>query len=152
MKSKLILFILSLTAVLGSLYLENYGNPILNLQNGEGLFPALSGYVPCRLCWWQRIFMYPIPLIAGLSLLTKEPSSKIIMLLSFVGACISTYHYIIQKIPINTGFECSATNPCSAFYIDYFGFITIPFLALVAFIGIFVLAYIDYKKGLFNKE
>ena len=60
--------------------------------------------------------------------------------LSIIGFCISFYHYLVQKVP---GFSevrpCEQGVSCNAQYIDWMGFITIPFLALTAFFLITVI-------------
>src|SRR5699024_2647894 len=62
--------------------------------------------------------------------------------------CISIYHYALQKVPQlqdNGGF-CGDV-PCTLQYANYFGFVTIPFLAGIAFIIIFVCHLILLKEG-----
>src|SRR5690625_2736409 len=97
------------------------------------------GYEPCKLCWIQRIFMYPLVVIYGYALMKKNlDMARPGLLLSGVGMLISTYHYLLQKVPAlqATGDFCEGV-PCNVQYINYFGFMTIPFLAGVAFIMIF---------------
>src|SRR5699024_10272242 len=95
-------------------------------------------YEPCKLCWIQRIFMYPLVIIYGTALVKKD--SRIAfpaILFSGIGMCISIYHYALQKLPAlqDTGGFCGDV-PCTLQYVNYFGFITIPFLAGLAFIFI----------------
>jgi disulfide bond formation protein DsbB len=95
-------------------------------------------FIPCTLCWYQRILMYPLVLILGVASYRQDRSVVVYALpLSLLGVGVSLFHYLDQKIP---GFGppglCSGGVPCSAAYIDWLGFITIPFLALVAFAGI----------------
>jgi disulfide bond formation protein DsbB len=111
-------WIVSVIATLGSLY-----------------FSEIRGYVPCELCWYQRIFMYPMSVILGIAAYYGDVSiKKYVLPLSIIGGLISVYHYMLQKVP---GFEgikpCTNGVPCNVDYIDWLGFITIPFLALVAF-------------------
>ncbi|MBP3950794.1 disulfide oxidoreductase [Bacillus suaedae] len=111
-------WLVSLVATLGSLY-----------------FSEILGFVPCDLCWYQRILMYPLSLILGIATFKSDFTiRKYVLPLAMVGWIISLYHYLIQKIP---GFApirpCVSGVPCNAQYINFFGFITIPFLALVAF-------------------
>src|SRR5699024_9136094 len=70
------------------------------------------------------------------------------LVLSGIGMFISTYHYLIQKWPLlrDSGDTCGII-PCHTQYINYFGFITIPFLAGVAFIVIFVVHIIIIKQA-----
>lgn len=111
-------WIVSMVATLGSLY-----------------FSEIRGFIPCELCWYQRILMYPLSIFLGIATFYNETKiKKYVLPLSLIGASISLYHYAIQKIP---GFAeikpCVQGVPCNAEYINWLGFITIPFLAFVAF-------------------
>ena len=70
------------------------------------------------------------------------------LILSVIGGLISLYHYLIQKVPAlhELGNACGIV-PCNTDYINWFGFITIPFLALIAFTLISVLQFIVVKSG-----
>lgn len=109
---------------------------------GSLFYSEVMGYIPCELCWYQRILMYPLVVIYGVALWKKDVKMTLAgLFLSGIGIVVSTYHYLLQKLPAlhNVGEGCSGAVPCNAIYVNYFGFITIPFLAGVAFIVIFVL-------------
>ncbi len=122
MKQQYALFIswvIALVAMLGSLY-----------------FSEIRQFVPCTMCWYQRICMYPLVLILGIGSFQNDFNVKKIALpLSIIGLLISTWHYLEQKVP---GFAeikpCTQGVPCSSEYINVFGFITIPFLAGTTFL------------------
>lgn len=119
----ILICIVSLVATLGSLY-----------------FSEVRGYVPCTLCWYQRILMYPIVLISGIALFQKNARIALTTaIFATVGGSISLYHYGIQKLSFlgESAPSCGAVS-CTGQYINYLGFITIPFLALVAFIIILI--------------
>jgi disulfide bond formation protein DsbB len=111
-------WVVSMVATLGSLY-----------------FSEIMGYIPCELCWYQRIMMYPLSLILGIAAYTNEKNlKKYILPMSIVGGCISLFHYLEQKVPyLATIKPCTRGVPCNVDYINWFGFVTIPFLALLAF-------------------
>lgn len=111
-------WLVSVVATLGSLY-----------------FSEIKGFIPCDLCWFQRIFMYPLVVILGIGTFQSDMSVKKFALpLSIVGGLISFFHYLEQKVPGFGGIKpCVSGVPCSAEYINWFGFVTIPFLALTAF-------------------
>ena len=115
-------FIVALTAASGSLF-----------------FSEVMGYVPCELCWFQRIFMYPLPIILLVSLIKNDRSvKKYVLPLAVIGGCFSAYHYTIQRLSIQT--SCSATGPaCTTVDMFALGYITIPMMALTASIMIIVL-------------
>jgi disulfide bond formation protein DsbB len=115
-------FVISLTATLGSLF-----------------FSEIAGFEPCKLCWFQRIFMYPLPIILGVSLFKgKKDVEWYVKPLSVIGFLIAAYHYYIQinpqpLVPCSTvGFSVS----CSTRFVTNFGYITIPFMSLTAFLMI----------------
>ncbi|WP_423409550.1 disulfide oxidoreductase [Heyndrickxia sp. MSNUG] len=121
----------SILAIFGSLY-----------------FSEIRQYEPCLLCWYQRILMYPFALILGIAVVKKDYRITLYtMAMSAVGAMISIYHYSLQKVPFmaDNAVTCGRV-PCTGQYINWFGFITIPFLALSAFIIIFTLSMIIWKK------
>lgn len=119
-----IAWIISLVAVLGSLY-----------------FSEIAGFVPCQLCWYQRILLYPLAIIIGIGLYFDEDKLPWYVLpFSVTGVFVSTYHYLHQKTDLFSSVgACTQGVPCSGEYINWLGFITIPFLALTAFVSITVL-------------
>lgn len=77
------------------------------------LYVSISlSWTVCTLCWVQRIFLYPIPLIAGAAILwEKKDLMKAILPLSSLGAFFSTYHYVAMVTdPTRT---CGFIIPCS---------------------------------------
>lgn len=115
---------------------------------GSLYFSEIRQYEPCLLCWYQRILMYPFAIILGIAVVKKDYRiSLYTMAMSAVGAMISIYHYSLQKVPFmaDNAVTCGRV-PCTGQYINWLGFITIPFLALTAFIIIFTLSLIIWKK------
>ena len=126
-------WIVSVVATLGSLY-----------------FSEIKGFIPCDLCWFQRIFMYPLVVILGIGTFQSDISvKKFVLPLSIVGGSISLFHYLEQKVPGFGGIRpCVSGVPCRAEYINWFGFVTIPFLALTAFTLITIsMTYLFLKKS-----
>ena len=103
---------------------------------GSLSFSMINHWVPCSLCWYQRIFMYPIVFLLGIILYKNKIKDLIYVLpLSLIGMCISFYHILVQKVPYfkETVIQCGPV-PCTGDYLNLFGWITIPMLAFVAFI------------------
>lgn len=114
---------------------------------GSLYFSEIRGYEPCELCWYQRILMYPFVVLLGLATARKDFGIAFYtMILSAIGASISLYHYGLQKVSFlaDTAPACGRI-PCTGQYINWLGFITIPFLALTAFIVIFVCSVLIWK-------
>lgn len=124
-------WLVSVIATLGSLY-----------------FSEIRGFIPCDLCWFQRIFMYPLVVILGIGTFQSDTSvKKFVLPLSIVGGFISFFHYLEQKVPGFGGIRpCVSGVPCSAEYINWFGFITIPFLALTTFTLITISMILLFSK------
>ena len=125
------------------------------LATGGSLFYSeILEYPPCELCWIQRIFMYPLVIIYGTALVKRNPQIGLSgVILSGIGLCISVYHYALQKVPQlqDAGGFCGDV-PCTLQYTNYFGFISIPFLAGTAFIVIFVCHLLLLKEGKSNEK
>jgi disulfide bond formation protein DsbB len=122
-KSLLLSWIAAITATLGSLY-----------------FSEVMHFIPCTLCWYQRIFMYPLAIILGVAVYRNDKGIyKYALPLSIIGLLIAGYHTLLQKIPYLQQFEmCTTGVPCSKDYINWLGFVTIPLLAFIAFMIITV--------------
>ncbi|MGH0521673.1 disulfide oxidoreductase [Bacillus toyonensis] len=102
-------------------------------------FSEIMKYEPCTLCWYQRIFMYPLVIILGIAITNKDYKiSTYSLILSIIGISISTYHYLMQKIPHLSNISTCGRIPCTGDYLNWFGFITIPFLCLIAFLIIII--------------
>ena len=101
---------------------------------GSLYFSERVGFVPCELCWYQRIAMYPMAVILPLAAFRRD---RQIMMYSFVlaavGLAISLYHISVQLFPEQSNF-CEFNNPCSAKWVEAFGLITIPQMAAMSFV------------------
>src|SRR5699024_1428909 len=107
---------------------------------GSIFFSEILGFTPCEYCWYQRVLMYPLVIIYGTAILKNNISIALPgLILRGIGFCVSTYHYLVQKLPAfqEVGGSCGDL-PCHLQYVNYFGFITIPFLAGISFLIIFV--------------
>lgn len=142
-----IIFVQALVATLGSLYYGRYGDPVVNLMSGD-LFNPANGYSPCTLCRYARILMYPLTLISLVGIIKKSYDAVDYMIIPVVlGILLELYHYSLQKFPISTSAFCTKANPCNALQVDYFGFITIPFLCLIAFVVIAIVILLIKKAN-----
>lgn len=115
---------------------------------GSLYFSEIRQYEPCELCWYQRIVMYPFVVLLGIATVKKDYGiSFYAMILSAVGGMISLYHYGLQKVAFlaDTAPACGRI-PCTGQYINWLGFISIPFLALIAFIIVFVCSFLVWKQ------
>jgi len=109
--------------------------------SGSLFYSEFAGFSPCKLCWFQRIFMYPQAILLGVALIKKE--SKIIdyiLPFSVIGLTISIYHNYIFYNAISSA-VCDIGESCVTQYVLEFGYITIPMMSLTAFLLIAVLAF-----------
>jgi len=115
---------------------------------GSLYFSEIKQFIPCDLCWYQRILMYPLTILLGVSYVRKDWNiSLYAMIMAAVGGSISLFHYSLQKIPfMGEHADFCGQASCVGEYINWLGFITIPFLALTAFIIIFVTNFIVWKN------
>ena len=118
-----IAFIVAMLATMGSLY-----------------FSEIAHFDPCRLCWYQRIAMYPLVVILGIAAVRRDADAGIyVRALAGIGAVISAYHLALEWIPaLDTG-ACGVGPSCTVIWFREFGFISLPMLALAAFLLIFTL-------------
>lgn len=119
-----------LAAILGSLYFSN-----------------IAGYPPCVLCWWQRIFMYPLAILLVVSILRKDRKVyQYILPSALIGWTIAIFHNLLYyKIIPDALAPCTTGVSCTTKYIEYFGFVTIPLLSFMAF-SVIILLICEYCR------
>jgi hypothetical protein len=107
---------------------------------GSLYFSEVAGFVPCTLCWYQRIAMYPLVVILGLASLRRERRAPTgAAALAAIGAVIAGYHVALEWIPsLDTG-ACAAATPCTFIWFRAFGVFSLPTLALTAFLLVLLL-------------
>ena len=130
----------------------------------------ISGIPPCKLCWYQRVAMYPLIVVLGVGILKRKSQARLTgLLLAGAGFLIAGYHYLVQRaafwragdlnsvqqLIINVfqsiGLNIQAPNcavdaSCSVMYLGYWGFYSIPLFALVSFFVILVALYLYKEK------
>ncbi len=122
------------TCMLGSLYMSEIAN-----------------FNPCRLCWYQRFFMYPSALLLIAALFIKNAALKWVAFgLSAIGFGIAVFHRYEQVVydPLagHEGGFCDPLNPCGLPYVQEFGFITIPTMAGIGFAGVMAMIILNTRK------
>lgn len=114
---------------------------------GSLFFSEVLKLQPCVLCWYQRICMYPMVLVLAVCIWKKDKNLPFFVLpLSVIGTIIAIYHNLLYyKIIPESLAPCTLGISCTSRQIEWFGFITIPLLSLIAF-GIIDILILIYKK------
>jgi disulfide bond formation protein DsbB len=107
---------------------------------GSLFFSEVANFVPCELCWYQRICMYPLALLTLLAALANDYRvARYLLPLPVIGAGFSVYHLLVENgvVHESQGCQISAPGGCSIKWINEFGYVTIPTLALTGFALVF---------------
>jgi len=109
-------------------------------------YSEVVGFVPCKLCWLTRIFIYPQFILFGIALIRKEKRIiNYIAGMSVFGIVISMSQYIGQMTGLVL-ISCAGGSSCSAKLIFEFGYITIPMMAFSIF-ALIIALFINHKIG-----
>jgi len=104
---------------------------------------------PCPLCWFQRVCLYPLVIILGIAAF-KDDSFIVpyIVALPVIGFLFALYQYLEQMIPGFAPIQLCRANgvPCSTIHFQWLGFITYPFLSMLACLLITLFLALSYRK------
>lgn len=116
---------------------------------GSLIYSEVIGFDPCILCWWQRIFMYPLVPITLIGAYRKDRTAALYAVpLAAIGALIALYHYLLQNNAA-PALACSVESfavSCSQTQILLYGYITIPLMALSVFVLTILLLILAYRS------
>jgi disulfide bond formation protein DsbB len=102
---------------------------------GSLFFSEIAGFVPCELCWFQRICMYPLSLLTLFAAAHGDYRfARYLLPLPVAGAGVSIYHLLVENHVVSTPAACQIGAGCTVKWIDEFGYMTIPTLALTGFV------------------
>jgi len=111
---------------------------------GSLYFSEVAGFVPCTLCWYQRIAMYPLVVILGVALIRRDRRVALgASALAVIGAAIAGYHVALEWIPSLDSGACAAAAPCTYVWFRAYGVFSLPTLALTAFL--LILAFLRIR-------
>jgi disulfide bond formation protein DsbB len=117
-------WVVALVCTLGSLYYSEH-----------------AGFVPCELCWYQRILMYPLVLVLAVAWLRRDAGGWLTALpFVVIGAPLSLYHWLVERVPsIASTSSCSLETPCSSPWFEKLGYVTLAWMCLSGFLLIGIL-------------
>lgn len=108
-------------------------------SGGSLLLSEVAGYLPCELCWYQRIAMYPLVVILGVAVVRRDREVwHTVLPLAGIGSLVSIWHILLEQNP-GWGGPCDESAPCTILWVQEFGFLTLPTMALIAFVAISLL-------------
>ena len=127
--ARLLAWIVTTVTTLGSLY-----------------YSEIANFVPCRLCWYQRICMYPLAVILLVGLLLRDRRVRwYVAPFVIAGAPLSLYHWLVERVDFFAkSSSCSAEAPCTVPWFQELGYVTLAFMALSAFLLIGTLLLADW--------
>jgi disulfide bond formation protein DsbB len=115
----LVAWVVAIVTTLGSLYYSEH-----------------AGFVPCELCWYQRIVMYPLVVVLGVGWLRRDPKVWVTgAVFVVIGAPLSLYHWLVERVPsLAETSSCSIVAPCTAPYFEKLGFVTLAWMCMSSFL------------------
>ena len=134
--SLLLAWLLALASSLGSLF-----------------FSEVMNLAPCVLCWYQRIFMFPLVFTLAFSLFARDlPGVRYSLVIAAVGWLIALYHFLLYTGFIPKGLQpCGPGLSCSDISFQLWGFMTIPLMSLIAFTALIALMFASLRGSVHEK-
>jgi disulfide bond formation protein DsbB len=122
--------VVATTAMLGSLY-----------------FSEIANFVPCRLCWYQRAFMYPLAILLIAAAIKRwDKVNRIVLPMALVGVSISTYHVLYEQGKIGSDVCAADATPCTFPWFERIPWVTLAYMAGSAFVVIALLVSIRPRE------
>ena len=108
---------------------------------GSLFFSYVMDFAPCALCWYQRIFLFPLVVILARGLFPLDlQATKYALPLVAIGWSLAVYHALLYAEWIPADMQpCTQGIPCTEVYIKLFGFLSIPHLSLIAFTALLII-------------
>ena len=123
------------------------GSVAVGATIGSLYFSEVADFIPCELCWYQRIAMYPLAVLLVMASVRRDQSMLLyVRVIALLGLAVSAYHVWVQWFPEKSNF-CEFDNPCSARWVEAFDQITIPQMAGLSFVLIIATATIGLRPS-----
>jgi disulfide bond formation protein DsbB len=110
---------IAITATAGSLY-----------------YSEVKDLIPCDLCWYQRIVMYPLVAVLAVGVIRRD-RADFWYAAPFVaiGAPLALYHWLVERVPsLSDSSSCSVVAPCTVPNFEELGYVTLAFMSMSAFL------------------
>lgn len=110
---------------------------------GSLYYSEIVGFEPCPLCWYQRIAMYPLTVLLIVGWVRRDAAVRwYVWPIAAVGAAISVWHYTLEWLPADDTALCGPGGGCGVADFRIFGFVSLPFMALMGFAAIAALGLV----------
>jgi disulfide bond formation protein DsbB len=132
-QSILLAWIVAIVTTAGSLYYSEH-----------------AGFIPCTLCWYQRILMYPLVIVLGVGWLRRDHQVwKTALPFVAIGAPLALYHWLVERVPwFASTSSCSLDVPCTSPWFEKLGFVTLAWMSMSSFllIGTLLVCSIIFRR------
>ncbi len=120
---------------------------------GSLFFSEVMNLAPCVLCWYQRIFMFPLVFTLALSLFARDHQGvRYSLVIAAIGWLIALYHFLLYTGFIPKGLQpCGPGLSCSDISFQLWGFMTIPLMSLIAFTALIALMFASKRDSVHEK-
>ena len=120
---------------------------------GSLYFSEVQHFIPCKLCWYQRIAMFSLALVLLVGAIRRDRDVRWYAApLAVVGLGVSVYHYLLEWFPGIEAGSCDLFAPCSTPYFREFGFITLSFMAGAGFVTVLALLVLTIEENPHGQE
>lgn len=119
----------------------------LGATAGSLYFSEVAQFAPCKLCWFQRILVYPQALLLTVAAARRDQAVRVYSVpLALLGAGVSVYHYLIEWFPTWERTSCAVDVPCTAVWFRQFGFVSLSFMAAATSLSILLLHLVRFPQ------
>jgi hypothetical protein len=115
---------------------------------GSLYFSEVAHFTPCKLCWYQRIAMYPLSIVLLVAAFRRDRRiAWYVVPVAAIGALFAAYQTQLQAFPHQHSSFCTLNEPCTVRYVWEFGFVSLPFMALAAFAFVITMTVVAARYG-----
>jgi len=120
---------------------------------GSLYYSEIAHFTPCKLCWYQRIAMYPLAVVLPIAAFRRDRDIwHYVVPPAVIGAGFAIYHTQLQAFPSQHSSFCTTLEPCTVRYVWQFGFVSLPFMALSAFTIIIALVLTARSSEIIDEQ
>jgi disulfide bond formation protein DsbB len=117
---------------------------------GSLFFSYVMGFAPCVLCWYQRIFLFPLVIVLARGLFPLDRAVvRYALPLAALGWLVAGYHNLVYAGFIPERLQpCTQGVSCTEEYIELFGFLSIPMLSWLGFTALTAILLVVHRRSL----